>query len=265
MTDFEEALQRRGLRAGAVPLSYRIMAAFIAAARGEPIPVDKRRKGYDLSHWNSTVNHQTAVNADIQFAYFRATLGTSYFDDQYNNNRTNAADRYPWGSYHALTTAAGGAQANWFCNNAENHQGKLPPVVDVELQAVDSASIKSFILQTYSRLGIYPIIYTSAYFWGKVTGTDKAWVSAHCPLWVAHWGTDNPILPPGWATYAIHQYSADGNGLGPTYGAPPEGDHDMDLDYTNVGWLNQYLPPSDWEHRADAFLRTLGFTGPGPE
>jgi len=260
MTDFEEAQLRHGLRAGAIPLSYRIKTALgiTPAIYGDPIPIDKRRKGFDLSHWNSTVNHQTAVNAGIQFGYFRATLGTTYPDDQYSNNRTNAGNRYPWGSYHALTTAAGSSQAQWFWSKAKDNPGKLPLLLDAEI-IMAASIIKSCVLQLYTLTGgQYPLIYTSAYKWSLITddpvNSNKTWISNHCPLIVAHWGTDSPILPPGWATYAVHQYSADNNGLGVTYGAPPPpaADADMDLDRTSAGWLGQFLPPSDIESRVTA-------------
>ena len=260
-------IEMRGMRAGRLPLRFSVVTLLHIAARGAPIPPTERALGTDLSHWNGNVNFNTMFAAGARFSYFKATQGAAWFDDKYNLNRANVDGLMPWGSYHYLTAdAAGSVQANHFCNMMGANPGALPPVLDVELPSVESARIKSFALQFYMLMGnIYPMIYTSSYFWSLVTGTDKAWISAHCPLFVAHWGTDSPILPAGWTNYVIHQYSADGNGLGRMYGAPPEADKDMDLDRCRLSWLQQYAPPQDWAQSITTWARTQGYTGPEPE
>lgn len=110
----------------------------------------------------------------------------------------------------------------------------------------------------------WPVIYTSAYYWALVTGeADKAWISERCKLWVAHYGTISPIMPIGWTDYVLHQYSADGNGLGPTYGGHSTS---MDLNYTRLSWLAQYEPAHDsWSWDVTLGLRALGQTVRDPE
>jgi len=237
--------EQRGMQAGRLPLRYSVSALLGITARGAPIPPAERALGTDISHWNGNMNFNTMFAAGARFSYFKASQGGAWLDDKYNLNRINVDALMPWGSYHFLTaTDAGSVQANHFVNTMGTQPGTLPPVLDVELLSVESARIKSFCIQFYTRMGsTYPYIYTSSYFWSLVTGTDKAWISSHCPLWVAHWQTDSPILPAGWSTYVIHQYSADGNGKGPMYGAPPEGEPDMDLDRCRLSWLAQFAPP----------------------
>ena len=245
----------RSMQAGRIPLTFEIkarlgLARAEVAARGEPIPPAERRLGFDLSYWNQAVNHDTAILAGIQFGYFRATLGTTYRDSLYNHNRTNAGKRYPWGSYHAFSVnGAGGAQAANFCSTIGEGHGLLPPVIDVECNTTGTA-VKSFCLELYSNFHTYGLIYTSAYMWARLPShPDKTWVSNNCPLFVAHWSTLSPILPYGWNGYVVHQFSADGNGQGAKYGAPPNGDADMDLDFTRQAWLDSFSPPSTLEQR----------------
>lgn len=241
----------RGLQAGNIPLSFQIRKFFVTA-RGEPIPPTERALGIDTSKWNGVMNWQTAYNAGARFAYFKATQGTTILDVQYSISRVNIGELMPWGAYHYLTNTDGTAQANWFCDAVESSwMPVLPPVLDVELATVDAAVIKAFCNRLYVRLGMFPMVYTSAYFWSLVTG-DKAWVSARCQLFVAHWQTLSPLLPPGWTTYAVHQWSADGNGRGQEFGSAPDGDHDMDLDFTRQSWLNQYNPQPTLEQRVTA-------------
>ena len=248
MTDTES----RGMNAGRIPLKHQVKAALGiggVTARGVLSPPAERAIGCDVSKWDGLVNYQTMSNAGARFCYFKATQGNTIFDSQYNNSRTNCT-QLPWGSYHFLSASVAGAtQADWFCDHMGDNGGLLPPVVDVELSSVASSIVKQFILQVYARLNVYCIVYTSAYYWSLVTGSDKAWISDHCGLWVAHYGTDYPLLPTGWTDYIMHQYSADGNMLGPTYGGQGSS---MDLNRARISWVNQYDPQPTIEERVTA-------------
>lgn len=264
--DYEQT-EARGMQAGRVPALYRFKSA-VLDVRGPSIPPSERATGCDVSKWNDGVNFVTMKNAGASFCFMKATQGTAWYDNYFNAHRTAIAGVLPFSPYHYLTNADGVTQANNFCNVVGDNYGALPPVVDVELASVASSIVKAYCQRVYALLGMYPMIYTSSYFWSLVTGaTDKAWVSSHCQLWVAHWGTDSPILPSGWTNYSVHQYSADGNGLGVTYGAPPPpaADDDMDLNRCRLSWLYQYAPPADWQHALVDWARGLGYTGPGPD
>jgi GH25 family lysozyme M1 (1,4-beta-N-acetylmuramidase) len=252
----------RGMQAGYIPLTYLARRYFRVFATGAPIPPEDRARGCDTSHWDGLIHFPTMKNAGALFCIFKATQGIAGVDDQFNNSRNNVGILMPWAGYHFLTTEDGTAQANNFCNAVGNNPGKLIPTLDVELRSVNSSIIKAYCVQHYARIGKYPVIYTSAYFWDMVTGTDKAWISTNCKLWVAHWGTLSPILPAGWATYLMHQYSADGNNLGRTYGGQAD---DMDLNYCRLSWLRQYVLA--WAKDITAWARTQPnpYTGPDPE
>ena len=79
----------------------------------------------------------------------------------------------------------------------------------------------------------------------------------NCPLWIAHWYAVNPKYTP-WVEWTLWQWRG-------------EPDH---------SWFNgtkeelaAYIQfhgnpppePKDWQHSVDAFLRTVGYTGPEPE
>jgi len=72
-------------------------------------------------------------------------------------------------------------------------------------------------------------IYTRASFWNLNVGV-AGWEKNY-RLWVAHYGTDTPAIPAAWYDWWLHQYSADGNGLGAEYGVISE---DIDLNKLDV-------------------------------
>jgi lysozyme len=261
----------RGMQAGALPLSFRIR--HFLAARGPVIPPAERVPGIDTSHWNGNMNYATSYVVGDRFVILKASQGTLWGDNQYlpGVERLRVQDNMPWSSYHFLTTADGVAQANWFYSKAKNTLGVIPPVVDVELASVAASIVRACVQQIYNVVAFWPIIYTSSYYWSLVVGdSDKRWISDRCKLFVAHWGTDYPILPTGWSDYVLHQYSAENNQEGPRHGAPPGAEPDMDLDRCRRLWFEQYAPPvavpvAEWAHNVDPFLRGLGYTGPSPE
>lgn len=243
-------IEVRGMSAGKLPLLYEVKSLFQAPTF---IPEEEVVKGIDTSRWNGDMNFVTSKNVGTEFVYIKATQGISITDAQFVNSRNKLTGFLPWGAYHFLiSTVSGVSQADYFCNILGNNKGELPPVVDVESESISSTIVRDFCVRVYNRLGMYPIIYTSANYWAKVFGSYKSWCSTNCKLWVAHWGTLSPLLPTGWNDYVIHQYSADGNNLGVYYGAPPppDADYDMDLNRAKKSWLEQYTtitpPPCEY-------------------
>ena len=268
--EYIETHEIRGMRAGALPLRSRIRAAIGLDLRGPSIPPAERVPGIDTSHWDGNMNYGTSYAVGDRFVILKATQGVTWGDDQYipGVNKLRAQGNMAWGSYHFLTTSDGAAQANWFHTTARDYLGVIPPTLDVELASVAASIVRACVERIYYWFELWPIIYTSAYYWSLVTGaSDKLWIAERCKLFVAHWGTDYPILPTGWTDYVLHQWSAENNKLGVIHGAPPPpaADADIDLDRCRRVWFEQFNPIPDWEHRVDAFLRPLGFTGPGPE
>lgn len=262
MKNPNEFLPIRGMRAGKLPSFYvAARTLLLLTIYGGRIPPEIRRKGIDTSHWEPNFDFQMAYNGNARFAYMKASQGYNIPDLEFEISREHITGIMPWGPYHFVTSAPGIDQANFFYQCIADNPGVLPAVLDVEWNRLLASILKAIILRFHEIFGYWPLIYTSAYYWGLVVddipGT-KAWISERCGLWVAHWGTDNPILPAGWTEYKIHQYIGDtGDELIPN----------VDLNYTRIAWLEQYAqPPQDWHEAVDAYLRTLvpPYTGPRP-
>lgn len=242
----------RSMQAGYIPVSYllknriRRLLGAVTDATGNPIPIADRGAGVDISHWNPVYSY-AKMRSVTHAVYFKCTEGTTYYDDTFADNRAGLAG-HAWGPYHFLSTADGVVQANWFCDHLGSNRGPLPPCLDVELASVGSGLIKAFINRLYARLGIYPIIYTSAYFWSLVTGTEKQWIADRCALWVAHYYTDYPIIPTHWVNkspqYIMHQWTP--NGVGYDWGVSSAS---IDLDHVRKSWIESYIHIKTLEER----------------
>ncbi|MFB9545005.1 GH25 family lysozyme, partial [Micromonospora sagamiensis] len=76
--------------------------------------------GVDVSNWQGSINWTSVRNSGIQFAYIKATEGTSYKDPRFNTNYTNAY--YAGvirGAYHFArpNISSGAVQANYLASN----------------------------------------------------------------------------------------------------------------------------------------------------
>ena len=183
--------------------------------------------GIDVSHWQGTINWTSVRNAGVQFAYIKATEGTSYKDPKFSSNYTSAY--YAGvirGAYHfARPNLSGGAtQANYLASNGgawSRDNLTLPAALDIEgnpysggyCYGLSTTSMRNWILDFYntykSRTTRDMVIYTTASWWNTCTGS---WTGMYTksPLWVAHWGVSTPTEPAGWAQYStwtIWQYT----------------------------------------------------------
>jgi GH25 family lysozyme M1 (1,4-beta-N-acetylmuramidase) len=187
-------------------------------------------QGVDVSHWQGSINWTSVRNAGIQFAFIKATEGTSYKDPNFSSNYTNAY--YAGvirGAYHfARPNLSGGAtQANWLASNGgawSADSRTLPASLDIEpnpysggyCYGLSTTSMRTWILDFYNtykaRTSRDIVIYTTASWWNTCTGS---WTGMYTrsPLWVAHWGVHTPAEPAGWAAYStwtFWQYTSSG-------------------------------------------------------
>jgi GH25 family lysozyme M1 (1,4-beta-N-acetylmuramidase) len=102
------------------------------------------------------------------------------------------------------------------------------------------------------------MVYTSKNFW-NYTNNPK-WAGEY-PLWVAHYTTGGiPLLPTGWTTWTMWQYSEAGKDIVNPYDG-------VDLNYYNGEWSDLLKfcgmapeplePPAQTEDRLPAFLKEL--------
>ncbi|MEV6962897.1 lysozyme [Streptomyces sp. NPDC051207] len=184
-------------------------------------------QGIDVSHWQGAINWTSVRNAGIQFAWIKATEGTSYKDPQFNTNYTNAY--YAGvirGAYHFARPdiSSGATQANYFASSGgawSRDNMTLPGVLDIEhnpygsmCYGLSTTAMRTWITDFYNaykaRTTRDVVIYTTAGWWNTCTGNWTGMYSKS-PLWVAHWGVSSPTLPTGFPTWTVWQYTATGS------------------------------------------------------
>jgi GH25 family lysozyme M1 (1,4-beta-N-acetylmuramidase) len=213
-------------------------AAPVPAARSAlaaSVPTGYSVNGIDVSshdHANgATVNWASQRAAGDEFAFVKATEGTSYvnpyFDQDYHGAKDNGlyAGAYAFGRPD-LGNPTG--QANYFVDHLQwaTDGRTLPPFLDLEWpysslglpdcyglsQSAMRSWISSFLGQVQSRIGRAPMIYTNVNWWNPCTGSSTAY-SAY-PLDIASCNASPPSVP-GWGTHwTFWQYDIDACGRG---------------------------------------------------
>ncbi|MDB5294104.1 MAG: glycoside hydrolase family 25 [Phycisphaerales bacterium] len=145
--------------------------------------------------------------------------------------------------------------------------GYLRPVLDLESGGLGSDSAapndgltksnmsvwaNAFLDEVQRLKGVLPIVYANTYY---ATSFIDSTVAARTALWVANYNSGNqygdPLTtgsPPtgSWGssgqTWSFWQYSADGNGKGPTYGAT-SADIDLDVFRGDLTALRAFVVP----------------------
>ncbi|MEU2577292.1 lysozyme [Streptomyces anulatus] len=198
-----------------------------SSAAGDVTPMDTSGvQGIDVSHWQGAINWGSVKAAGIDFAYMKATEGTTYKDSRFSANYTGSYNAgLIRGAYHFARpdVSNGATQANYFASSGGgwSRDGKtLPGVLDIEhnpygamCYGLSTTQMRTWINDFYNtykaRTTRDVVIYTTASWWNTCTGSWTG-MATKSPLWVAHWGTTSPNIPSGFPTWTIWQYSATG-------------------------------------------------------
>lgn len=91
-------------------------------------------RGVDVSSYQGEIDWKILASQDIQFAFIKATEGSSSVDPNFSKNFKNAQrTNLRIGAYHFFSyDSAGKTQAENFTSNVPVIDDMLPPVVDVE-------------------------------------------------------------------------------------------------------------------------------------
>lgn len=181
--------------------------------------------GIDVSHFQGAIDWPSLTLAGVSFAYLKATEGVTFVDPTFATNNTGAAAAgIPHGAYHfALPDrSSGAAQANYFLANGAGWTADgrtLPPVIDIEYNPYNpqalcygltpgqmTAWLLDFATTIDTRIGRWPVIYSTTNWWAMCTGNTPA-LAAHCPLWIAHYNAVVGPLPNGWRDYTFWQHA----------------------------------------------------------
>lgn len=201
-----------------------VVAGVLAAA---PAQAQSRVPGIDVSHWQGGINWTRVRNSGIQFAFIKATEGSSYKDPRFNANYTNAY--YAGvirGAYHFArpNVSSGYHQANRLASNGgawSADSRTLPAALDLEGNPYGaycygkSASamrswIQSFLNRYRVRTTRHAVIYTTTSWWVTCTGNwSGPWNTS--PLWIARWASSPGGLPSGAPFWSFWQYTSTGS------------------------------------------------------
>ena len=181
--------------------------------------------GMDVSSHQGAVAWATAKANGAQFAYVKATEGTTYqnpdFAQQYNGSFNAGMIR---GAYHfALPDrSSGAAQGNFFVDHGGgwSNDGKtLPPAIDLEYNPYGASCygktqsamvtwIRDIANTVKARTGRDPVFYTSTSWWTLCTGNNASF--GNNPLWIPRYGSSVGTLPAGWSFQTIWQNADSG-------------------------------------------------------
>lgn len=198
----------RSLTAVAVAVAAAVVVA--ETAHGGTAP-----KGIDVSNWQGQIEWIRVEAAGFDFAYAKATEGTSFSDALYPLNRTGASSAgLRVGAYHfarpegktdAEAAADAIAEADHFVSVAQPVPGDLLPALDLERTGrlpPHRLAIwaQAWLDEVVARLGVKPVVYVSTNFWKRKVADATAVGAADHPLWIANWTKAKlPALPgAGW-------------------------------------------------------------------
>ena len=129
-------------------------------------------RGVDVSHYQGSIDWRVLSGQGIDFAYIKATEGSSFVDPQFERNWTEASNtELRIGAYHFFSfESSGEAQANHFLKHITKAERMLPPAVDVEpygvyrgKEALDSrvmSELKVWLAMVEAEMGVKPVVYT---------------------------------------------------------------------------------------------------------
>lgn len=156
-------------------------------------------RGVDVSHYQGEIDWQQIREQGIDFAFIKATEGSSYVDERYEENRKNAREAGLYiGAYHFFSfDSPAASQAEHFIATAGEMSGALPPVVDIEYYGdkrenpPEKAQVVSGLQELLDALeteyGVKPVIYTTYTVYNKYIRNGFQ----EYPLWIR-----NVYYPP---------------------------------------------------------------------
>ena len=133
--------------------------------------------GVDVSHYQGEIDWNVLAGQDIQFAYIKATEGSSYVDEYFEDNYREARQAgLKVGAYHFFSYDSSGiTQAENFIDTVVIFDGMLPPVVDVEFYGNKKDNppapeevyphFREYLDAVEDAYGLRPIIYATYESW----------------------------------------------------------------------------------------------------
>jgi len=184
-----------------------------------PLQGEAQPEGVDVSNHQGTVNWAQVKAGGIEFAFIKATEGTTFLDPYFHSNWAGAGGAgILRGAYHYFRpTLSPEAQARHFLEVVPRlGQGDLHPVLDIEEwdgigPGPIGDGVQVWVDTVKAALGRDVIIYTYPYFWTRRMANTRRFAQ-NCPLWIAAYpGPPRQPLVGGWPFYTFHQYTDQGS------------------------------------------------------
>lgn len=157
--------------------------------------VGNYQKGVDVSRYQEDVDFKKLKEQHIDFAYIKATEGSTHVDDSFKE-KWKAAEEADMltGAYHYFSYyQPGAAQAEYFIKTVGDLKGHLIPAIDMELTVeevynppekdVVVRGLKAFVAVLEEKYKVKPIIYARKDYFEKYLADDFA----DYPKWVTNY------------------------------------------------------------------------------
>ncbi|MED1954138.1 GH25 family lysozyme [Brevibacillus centrosporus] len=174
----------------------------------------------DVSRHQGTIDWKKVATDGVKGVFIKATEGIGYTDPLFRANVQGAlAAGLKVGFYHYCRPETGNTavkEAESFLTAVAGLSAVLPHVLDVEGEAANFGATKltdwcyNWLETVEQRSGHRAMVYTGASFAKTYLGAKLAkW-----PLWVAHYGVNQPMANPTWQRWSVFQYSSTGKVAG---------------------------------------------------
>lgn len=165
----------------------------------------------DLSHHNTVASFERARQDGILGVFHKATEGTTFIDARYASRRARArAAGLLWGAYHFGIKGGVKDQVEHFLETADIMEGELL-VLDFEPNPREGtmtlAEAERFVTIVRERTGRHPVLYSGQSFLRERLGNNVATPLRECPLWIARYSAQLPILPKAFDKFTLWQYT----------------------------------------------------------
>lgn len=157
--------------------------------------VGNYQKGVDVSSYQEDVDFNSLKEQHIDFAYIKATEGSSHVDKSFNKKWQDAKKaEMPVGAYHYFSYHSSGVtQAENYIKTVGDLKGKLIPAIDMEL-TIDEVynppekddvvrGLKAFLAVIEEHYKVKPIIYARKDYFDKYLKDDFS----SYPKWVTNY------------------------------------------------------------------------------
>lgn len=173
-------------------LGYVMLFLFKIIKLNTPSPNEYPVWGVDVSEYQGSIDWNILKEQGVQFAFIKATEGSSYIDTYFSANVSGAKlAGIPFGAYHFFSfDSSAETQAALFIETIGYHEGMIMPVIDIELYGEKKTNappaeavldeLDTFVNIIYEHYGHFPLIYTTQ----RSFDLYIAYNFPECPIWI---------------------------------------------------------------------------------